>query len=85
MIYIVLFIANIKFLRILRFNRRISVIMDTMRYGWKYMVAFTSTLLIVFFAYALTAYLLFSTQVLNFMDFLSTIEVLWVIMLSKFA
>lgn len=83
MIYIVLFFANVKFLRILRFNRRISMIISTMYYGWKYMLAFTFTLLLVFMAYAFSAFLFFGTTALDFMNFASTCEALWVVMLSK--
>lgn len=83
MIYIILFIANIKFLRILRFNRRITAIVDTMQYGWQYMMAFFGTFFLIFMAFASASLMLFGNQLLDFMNFINTIETLCVIMIGK--
>lgn len=83
MLYLILFIANVKFLRLLRFNRRISVFVETMQYGYKYVAAFFGTFLLVFMAFACCSFVLFGSQLLDFMSFMNTIESLLTIMLSE--
>ena len=62
MLAIVVFLATLKFINMLKFNRRMGMLTDTIRLAAKDMKAFVITFFIYFFAFAQLAYLLFGSQ-----------------------
>ena len=78
------FLATIKFLKLLRFNRRISVLAGTLKTGAKplgsYLIVFSTT----FFAFVVLFYGFFSSSVLAYSTPLYTAETLLSMTLGKF-
>ena len=78
------FLATIKFLKLLRFNRRISVLAGTLRNGAKplgsYLIVFSTT----FFAFVVLFYGFFGSSVLAYSTPLYTAETLLSMTLGKF-
>jgi len=56
---VVVFLATLKFINMLKFNRRMGMLTDTIRLAAKDMKAFVITFFIYFFAFAQLGYLLF--------------------------
>ena len=78
------FMATIKFLKLLRFNRRMSVLAGTLKNGAKplasYMIVFSAT----FFAYVVVFWGIFGSVVLNYSTLIYTAETLLSMTLGKF-
>jgi len=55
----VVFLATLKFINMLKFNRRMGMLTDTIKLAAKDMKAFVITFFIYFFAFSQLAYLLF--------------------------
>ena len=66
MLAIVVFLATIKFINMLKFNRRLSMLTETIKYSVKDMRAFVVTFFIYLFAFIQLAYLLFATKLDSF-------------------
>ena len=78
------FLATIKFLKLLRFNRRVSVLASTLRNGAKplasYLIVFSTT----FFAFVVLFWGLFGTTILDYSTVIYTAETLLSMTLGKF-
>jgi hypothetical protein len=80
----VVFLATIKFINMLKFNRRMAMLADTIRLATKDMKSFVITFFIYFFAFAQFAYLLFGAQLPSYGSFTATIESLFQFVLGNF-
>jgi len=78
------FFGTIKLLRFCRFHRRISLFADTLRHAGKDLLLFTMTLSILFMAFLVLFYLLFSAKIWACSSLLQTAEMLFEIILMKF-
>ena len=78
------FFGSLKFLRLGRFLRRLSLFVDTIRYAAKELVMFTVMFAIVFMAFLMLFYLLFNESMLSCSTLLHTAQMLFEIMLMKF-
>ncbi|XP_071814843.1 polycystin family receptor for egg jelly-like isoform X3 [Apostichopus japonicus] len=80
----VLFIATLKFLRLLRFNRRLQLLALTFKGSGKEITAYTVVFGIVFMAYASAAYNLFQVGLWDFSTLVRTVESLFATIMGKF-
>lgn len=80
---IVVFLSTVKFINMLKFNRRLSMLTETVKAATKDLKAFVITFFIYFFAFAQLGYLLFSTQVPSYSSFTNTIQVLFCLILGQ--
>ena len=78
------FLTSIKFVRLFRFNRRMSLFGSTLKYAAWDMFNFLILFLVAFIACLSVAYLLFHTDIDMFSSVLSTTETLLGIILGKF-
>ncbi|XP_013386043.1 polycystic kidney disease protein 1-like 2 [Lingula anatina] len=81
---IMVFVYTVKFLKLMRFNRRMSVIGRTLKEAGKPMFVYLMAFFIIFLAYGQFAYILFGRVLLNYSTFITTLETLFSMMLNKF-
>ncbi|XP_062611467.1 uncharacterized protein LOC134273293 [Saccostrea cucullata] len=78
------FLLNVRFLRLLRFNRKISLLSSTLRHSAKMLISFSFVFNIAFLSFACTAYLFFMSKLFEFRSYMVTLETLLSMMLGKF-
>ena len=81
----VVFFISIKFLRLFRFNRRMSLLGSTIRASARELFHFGIIFALVFVSFSHLCYLVFSRELEKFSTFLSTSESLLSVMLGKFS
>ena len=81
----VVFIISVKFLRLFRFNRRMSLMGSTLRCAAKELLHFGIIFGLVFVGFAHLCYLVFSPELYKFHTFVTTVETLISVMLGKFS
>lgn len=80
---IIVFCAFIKLLKVMRFNKRISMIGLTLKYMMKPLGSFMLGLFIIFFAYVQMSYIVFGTQLFEFSSLTSSVLHMVTMMLNK--
>ncbi|CAF4570593.1 unnamed protein product [Rotaria sp. Silwood1] len=78
------FFGTVKFLRLLRFNQRISMLSSTLMYAAKDLISFSFMFSIIYFGYLTLFFLLFHSKILECSNPLSTAQMLFEMMLLKF-
>ncbi|XP_064630503.1 uncharacterized protein LOC135489174 [Lineus longissimus] len=78
------FFANLKFLRLLRFNKRMAILGSVLRHCRKDLFAFGVMFAIMFFAFVQFFYLIFLRNLLGYKSFVASAETSLNIMLGKF-
>ena len=78
------FFGTIKFLRLLRFNRRMSMLSSTLAYAARDLISFTCMFSIIFLGYLALFFLLFHSEILECANLLSAAQMLFEMMLLKF-
>lgn len=81
----VVFITSVKFLRLFRFNRRMSLLGSTIKSSARELVHFGIIFGLVFVAFSHLCYLVFSHELYKFHTFVTTVETLISVMLGKFS
>lgn len=81
---LVVFLSTVKFLHMLKFNRRLSMLTATVSRATKDLRSFIFTFFIYFFAFTQLGYLLFGTVLKGFAGFASSIETLFCFFLGAF-
>ncbi|VDI78620.1 Hypothetical predicted protein [Mytilus galloprovincialis] len=81
---ILAFMETLRFLRLLRFNKKVSLFTSTMMYVAKPLLSFGVVFMSGFLAFSTTAYFFFNTYMFDFRTFVSTLETLLSMMLGKF-
>jgi len=84
MMGIILFLATIKLLRLLRFNKFVWILMKTLILARCDLLSFGIVFFIFMFAFATLGYILFGTGLYGFSTFIRTIESLYSMLLGKF-
>lgn len=84
MLAIVVFLATIKFINMLKFNRRLSMLTETIRYSIKDMKAFVVTFFLYLFAFIQLGYLLFSMKLDTFRNISAVTETLLQFFIGEF-
>ena len=78
------FFGTIKFLRLLRFNHRISMLSSTLAYAARDLISFCIMFSIIYFGYLSLFFLLFHSKIWACSDALKTAQMLFEMMLLKF-
>ncbi|XP_041364430.1 uncharacterized protein LOC121379844 [Gigantopelta aegis] len=78
------FSATLKFLKLLRFNKRVSLLAGTLKHGARGIIHFSLIFWIVFFAFSQLFYLTFMSSHHSFYSFVSSVEALITMMMGKF-
>ncbi|CAF1616393.1 unnamed protein product [Adineta ricciae] len=78
------FFGTIKFLRLLRFNQRMSMLSSTLAYAFKDLLSFSAMFSILYLSYLALFYLLFNSKIWACSDPLKTAQMLFEMMLLKF-
>lgn len=81
---VLVFLVTLRFLKLFRFNKRMSLLGSTIGECAKPLGSFCISFMIVFFAYAILAYLVFGLENDKFKNFLTTIETQISIILGDF-
>jgi len=80
----VVFVATVKFIKLLKFNKRMSMLGDTILLAYKDLKTFVIMFMIYFFAFSMMAYVLFGADLADYGDFSGTIEALFSFALGAF-
>ncbi len=80
----VVFLANVKILKLLKFNRRLGMLGDTLGRSKKELVAFSVIFSIFFTAFCSAFYLLLSRKLPEFSDYIYVMEESFSVILGKF-
>jgi len=70
---IIVFCASLKFLKLLRFNKRIGMLASTLRYAAKDLLSFSFTFGVFFFAFTMVSYCLFGPYMDSYKSFMSAL------------
>jgi len=81
---LVVFLSTLKFINMLKFNRRMGMLTDTIKLATKDMKAFVITFFIYFFAFSQLGYLLFGSELSTYSSFVHTVESLFSLALGDF-
>ena len=79
----IVFLANIKFLRLLRFNNHVNQLSATFKEAMRDIVYFAAIFFIVFGAFTLSAVLLFGHQLYGYSDIIHALQSLYAIMVGS--
>ena len=80
---IIITFATIKFLKLLRFNKRMGMLTATLRHAWPNLWQFMIFFAIMFFAFTQLAYCMFHTTLYDFQSFITAAETLFSVMLGN--
>jgi len=78
------FFGTVKFIRLFRFDQRLSLFTETLQYARKELFSFTAMFAFVFMAFLTLFYLLFVGKLQNCATLLNTAQMLFEMMLMKF-
>ncbi|XP_077990752.1 polycystin-2-like protein 2 [Glandiceps talaboti] len=81
---VVVFISILKFVRMLRFNRRMALLGSTLKYASKDLIHFGVVFFVIFFSFGQFGYLIFGSALYNFSNFTLAVETLFTMMLGRF-
>jgi polycystin 1L2 len=81
---VVSFCATLKFLKLLRFNKRIGMLAETLKYASDDLKSFSFTFIVFMLAYAQFGFLLFSSSLQSYRNFMSAIESVFLLLLGQF-
>ena len=80
----VVYLTTVKFIKMLRFNRRMGMLGDTIRIATKDLKNFIIMFFIYFFAFCMMAYVIFGTTMGTYGNFIKTMESLFAFALGSF-
>lgn len=85
MVALVVLLINLKFLRMLRFNRKVSVLSSTMKVSASRLASFMLMFLVIFLAYCFLVYLVFGPVLEDYRSFLRCMVSMMSMVLGNFA
>ncbi|XP_047471507.1 polycystic kidney disease protein 1-like 2 [Penaeus chinensis] len=80
----ILFVGTIKFIKLLRFNRRMGVLSTTLRYCWEDLRGFLMVFVLCFFTFVVMFYMMLNSSVFGFHNFVVAVETCFSMILGKF-
>ena len=81
---VVSFCATLKFLKLLRFNKRIGMLAATLKYASNDLKSFSFTFIVFMLAYSQFGFLLFSSSIASYRNFMAAIESVFLLLLGQF-
>lgn len=85
MVALVVLLINLKFLRMLRFNRKVSVLSSTMKVSASKLASFMLMFLVIFLAYCFLVYLVFGPALEDYRSFIRCMVSMMSMVLGNFA
>ena len=85
MVALVVLLINLKFLRMLRFNRKVSVLSSTMKVSANKLASFMLMFLVIFLAYCFLVYLVFGPVLEDYRSFMRCMVSMMSMVLGNFA
>lgn len=79
----IIFLATIKFLRLLRFNNQILFFSKTLTYSGRDLRLFSVVFFIVYIAFGIWAFVVFGPVLKEFKSFIATMELMFGMLLGK--
>ena len=76
--------GTVKILKLLRFNRKISYLGSTLKYGAKDLIAFSFVLAFIWLAFVQLMFLVFSINIQGYSTFIKAMETSFQVVLGKF-
>ena len=80
----IIFICNLKFIKLLKFNKEFSVLILTLRSSWEDLYSFLSIFFLTFFAFVQLFYMILHTEMRDFSTLIQSLETCFTMMLNKF-
>ena len=84
MVGMLVFLGNVKFLRLLRFNKRIGLLASTLRIGAKPLFMFSIIFAIIFLGFTQLFYFIYFVHLLNFKTIVTSAETCLQMLVGKF-
>ena len=80
----ILFICNIKFVKLLRFNNMFAMLILTLKTAWEDLSGFFGVFFLVFFAFVQLFYMILFTDLEDFKTIIAALETCFTMLLNKF-
>ncbi|XP_071965410.1 uncharacterized protein [Antedon mediterranea] len=84
MIGLILFISTIKFMKLLRFNKRMLLLSQTIQTCWLELLLFFMMFAVIFASYACAGFMLFGNNMIDYYTMITTLESLFATLLGNF-
>ncbi|XP_033117714.1 uncharacterized protein LOC117117519, partial [Anneissia japonica] len=84
MIGLILFISTIKFMKLLRFNKRMLLLAHTIKTCWMELLLFFMMFSVIFASYACAGFMLFGNSMIDYYTMVTTLESLFATLLGNF-
>lgn len=81
---VVSFCATLKFLKLLRFNKRIGMLAATLKYASNDLKSFSFTFIVFMLAYSQFGFLLFSSSLSSYKTFMTALQSVFLLLLGQF-
>lgn len=81
---LILFVATVKFIKLLRFNNRFEVLLSTLRACWDDLSGFLAVFLLIFSAFVQLFYMILHCNMQEFHTILASFETCFTMVLNKF-
>ena len=81
---LLVFLASLKFLRLLRFNRHVNDLAAVFRVAGKDLIYFSITIFIVIMAFGMWGYIIFGKTLFTFSTYTYTLETMLSMLIGKF-
>ena len=78
------FCATLKFLKLLRFNKRIGMLAATLKYASSDLKSFSFTFIVFMLAYSQFGFLLFSSSIASYKNFMTAMQSVFLLLLGQF-
>lgn len=85
--YLIAFVctfSTLKFMKLLRFNKRMAMLASTLRYAAGPLASFLVMFMVLFMAFVLASYIIFGNDLADFSSFANSMATLFSAMLSKY-
>ena len=81
---LILFVATINFIKMLQFNNRFAILIETLRACWDDLTGFFSVFFIVFFAFVQVFYMMLHAKMFEFHSIIASLSTCFTMCLNKF-
>jgi polycystin 1L2 len=85
MVGFLVFFSTLKFAKLLRFNKNIGFISSTLKFAAPALLAFGFCFFVIFMAFVIFFFLIFSSELTEFMTFISSLEMCFEMLVGKFS
>ena len=84
MVGLILFVANVKFIKLLRFNNLFEILLSTLRVCWEDLSGFLAVFFLLFLAFVQLFYMILHKELREFSSQITTLETCFTMLLNRF-